>query len=375
MSGFPRADAADFRDIYSGYENKNDFSNLPLITPIPSRAPVTPPTPLKDTISSPPVILPIEKKKRKKRPRLLRPIRTIEKSSSPGKNNPLKISFSKFHVTLPRRSGYNRIYEIRRSRSFFFELDDHPQNTNDIHLKIHTNDYHMNTKPISYNNTSTIPNAKYQMSCMLTHFFSSQRVLPRRIQQKYFNYIRDKLLARHLMVYSHDHSNTERNRITKTFFYFTYKRYRFHFGIYTPCQQSFIHPGFSSTPHICNIPVPFVMSKHRRACVMHQRQFFSDILHHKSKDPVSNPDGIVNSKAFHANLIYDRWKGRTKKSVFSNRLGISYQEAIHARDVQSVLEYGVTPVCHPAVNKVPCFCYMCSQRNINILAWFSSITT
>ncbi|CAG8782972.1 21746_t:CDS:1, partial [Rhizophagus irregularis] len=74
MSGFPRADAADFRDIYSGYENKNDFSNLPLITPIPSRAPVTPPTPLKDTISSPPVILPIEKKKRKKRPRLLRPI-------------------------------------------------------------------------------------------------------------------------------------------------------------------------------------------------------------------------------------------------------------------------------------------------------------
>ncbi|CAB4379944.1 unnamed protein product [Rhizophagus irregularis] len=29
------------------------------------------------------------------------------------------------------------------------------------------------------------------------------------------------------------------------------------------------------------------------------------------------------------------------------------------------------PVCHPAVNKVSCFCYMCSQRNINIFAWFS----
>ncbi|CAB4416246.1 unnamed protein product [Rhizophagus irregularis] len=285
-SYFPRADAADYETINRGYENKNNFSNLPFIEPTPRRTPIRPLTPPKDTISPPLVILPIKKKKKKKRSHFLRPSRTIEKSSSPGKNNPLKISFSKFHVTVPRRSGYNKMYEIRRSRSFFFELDDHPQNTNDIHLKIHTNDYHMDTKLISYNNTSTIPNAKYQMSCMLTHFFSLQRVIPRRIQQKYFNYIRDKLLARHMMVYSRDHSNSERNRVTRTFFNFTYKRYRFHFGIYTPCQQSFTHPGFSSTPHICNTPVPFVMSKHRRA------------------------------------------------------LGVSYEESIHARDVKSVLEYG-----------------------------------
>ncbi|CAB5128399.1 unnamed protein product [Rhizophagus irregularis] len=82
------------------------------------------------------------------------------------------------------------------------------------------------------------------------------------------------------------------------------------------------------------------MSKHRRACVMHQRNFFSEKLFHKPKASVPKPDDIVNSKAVHANLIYDRWKSHTKKSVFSNRLGISYQEAIHARDVQSVLEYG-----------------------------------
>ncbi|PKY51912.1 hypothetical protein RhiirA4_469230, partial [Rhizophagus irregularis] len=77
------------------------------------------------------------------------------------------------------------------------------------------------------------------------------------------------------------------------------------------------------------------MSKHRRACVTHQRQLFREILPHKS-----NSDGANNSKAFHANLIYDRWKNKSKKSVFSNRLGISYQESIHARDVKSVLEYG-----------------------------------
>ncbi|CAB4439661.1 unnamed protein product [Rhizophagus irregularis] len=339
-SYFPRADAADYETINRGYENKNNFSNLPFIEPAPQQIPIRPPTPPKDTISPPLVILPIKKKKKKKRSHFLRPSITLEKSSSPGKNNPLKISFSKFHVTVPRRSGYNKMYEIRRSRSFFFELDDHPKNTNDIHLKIHTNDYHMKTKPISYNNTSTIPNAKYQMSCMLTHFFSSQRVLPRRIQQKYFNYIRDKLLARHMMVYSRDHSNSERNRVTRTFFNFTYKRYRFHFGIYTPCQQSFTHPGFSSTPHICNTPVPFVMSKHRRACVTHQQQFFRDILNHKPKDRTPISDGVVNNKASHANLIYNRWKNNIKKPVFSNRLGVSYEESIHARDVKSVLEYG-----------------------------------
>ncbi|CAB4422657.1 unnamed protein product [Rhizophagus irregularis] len=83
------------------------------------------------------------------------------------------------------------------------------------------------------------------------------------------------------------------------------------------------------------------MSKHRRACVTHQQQFFRDMVHHKSKDPTLNSDGVNNnSKAFHANLIYNRWKNNTKKSVFSNRLGISYQESIHARDVKSVLEYG-----------------------------------
>ncbi|CAB5209393.1 unnamed protein product [Rhizophagus irregularis] len=49
---------------------------------------------------------------------------------------------------------------------------------------------------------------------------------------------------------------------------------------------------------------------------------------------------VGNTKAAHVNLIYDRWKSCTKKTVTSNRLGISYQESIHARDVTSVLVYG-----------------------------------
>ncbi|EXX66250.1 hypothetical protein RirG_125600 [Rhizophagus irregularis DAOM 197198w] len=98
-----------------------------------------------------------------------------------GKKTTLLVSLKKFHVTTPKQSGFNKIYEIRRSRSFFFELADCNENTNEIHLKIHTNDYHMKMKPISYNNTSLFPNDKYQISCMLTHFFALQRVIPRRI--------------------------------------------------------------------------------------------------------------------------------------------------------------------------------------------------
>ncbi|CAB4381016.1 unnamed protein product [Rhizophagus irregularis] len=54
----------------------------------------------------------------------------------------------------------------------------------------------------------------------------------------------------------------------------------------------------------------------------------------------SDSKSIENTKVTHANLIYERWKSGTIKTVTSNRLGISYQEKIHARDVASVLVYG-----------------------------------
>ncbi|PKK79001.1 hypothetical protein RhiirC2_705367 [Rhizophagus irregularis] len=188
---FPRADATDFENINLGYENKNDFSNLSLIKPIQTQAPTVLNISKKHKILSSPIVLPT-------RNSLSRPTSAITNSLSPGKNNPLKISFSKFHVTLPRRSGYNKIYEIRRSKSFFFELDDHPQNTNDIHLKIHTNDYHMKTKPISYNNTSTIPNAKYQISLYGNKHMYRKRLSNFQLQQSKHPVVKKKQVARFL---------------------------------------------------------------------------------------------------------------------------------------------------------------------------------
>ncbi|CAB4403789.1 unnamed protein product [Rhizophagus irregularis] len=98
--------------------------------------------------------------------------------------------YEKFHVTPHHRAGYNKIYNFRRSKSFFFEIVDQISDTNQFDLKIHTNDYHMSTIPIRHISTSRLPNFKFQISKQLTHFFSTQRVIPRRLQSKFFVLIR-----------------------------------------------------------------------------------------------------------------------------------------------------------------------------------------
>lgn len=73
---------------------------------------------------------------------------------------------------------------------------------------------------------------------------------------------------------------------------------------------------------------------------------------------------FVNSKASHANLLYSRWRSHARKNVFSQRLGISYTETIHARDATSVRQHGnvhmyrkrlanfsITPSTNPRVRK------------------------
>ncbi|RGB27411.1 hypothetical protein C1646_769143 [Rhizophagus diaphanus] len=72
------------------------------------------------------------------------------------KNFPFFVSFKKTHVTKTQYTGFNKIYNSGRSKSFFFEIVDRNPSTNDIHLKIHTNDYLMSTTPISFNSTSKI---------------------------------------------------------------------------------------------------------------------------------------------------------------------------------------------------------------------------
>ncbi|PKY57644.1 hypothetical protein RhiirA4_478839 [Rhizophagus irregularis] len=257
---------------------------------------------------------------------------SLKNSPSLEKKYPLDVLVQKFHVTRPNRAGYNKIYEIRRSKSFFFELVDQISNTNEIHLKIHTNDYHMKTTPIKYPNTSKLPNDKYQISVMLTHFFSLQRVLPRRIQQKYFNFIRDKLIDRKSIIMSRAGKVCSRNTSTRNFFNFSYKRYRFYFGIFIPCSHDYFTPGLLLPKGTCNVPAPFMMSDFRRACVIHQPQFFKhNTFQNTKKSKTKGKNKIINNKINHANLLYSRWRKSEKKTIFSRRLGISFEQSIYAR--------------------------------------------
>ncbi|CAB4490579.1 unnamed protein product [Rhizophagus irregularis] len=75
---FLRADATDFENIYLGYDDKNNFSNLSLITPTHSRVPTVLNTPTNDKILSPPIVLPT-------RNPLFRPTSADNNSLSPGK--------------------------------------------------------------------------------------------------------------------------------------------------------------------------------------------------------------------------------------------------------------------------------------------------
>ncbi|CAB4433730.1 unnamed protein product [Rhizophagus irregularis] len=243
-----------------------------------------------------------------------------------------KYSFStkyeKFHVTAHHRAGYNKIYNFRRSKSFFFELVDLISDTNQIELKIHTNDYHMSSKPIQHTSTSRLPNIKFQISKLLTHFFSTQKVIPRRLQSKFFGLIRKKLLERVDFIKSRAQKNDLTNHMTKTFFNFSYKKYRFYFGIYIPCNHFCTTNRLNTTVHTCTVPVPFTLSKGRSACILHHKKL---VLYITPKDEIPPHDNnCCNPKDFHADLLHRRWASKRISNHFSQRLGISFDTKYHA---------------------------------------------
>ncbi|PKY48391.1 hypothetical protein RhiirA4_463975 [Rhizophagus irregularis] len=250
--------------------------------------------------------------------------------------------YEKFHVTPHHRAGYNKIYNFRRSKSFFFEIVDQISDTNQFDLKIHTNDYHMSTIPIRHISTSRLPNFKFQISKQLTHFFSTQRVIPRRLQSKFFVLIRKKLLERINFIRSRAQNDNTSNHMTKTFFNFSYKKYRYYFGIYIPCNHANTKGPFITQTHPCTTPVPFTMSKHRRACIMHHKKL---ALYCSPNDNISFKDCSYNNyKDLHAGHIYDRWISKRITNFHSQRLGISFNTKYHAYGINNVVRKGSSPI-------------------------------
>ncbi|PKK59803.1 hypothetical protein RhiirC2_794295, partial [Rhizophagus irregularis] len=156
---------------------------------------------------------------------------------------------------------------------------------------------------------------------MLQHFFFYQNVIPRSVQHKYFNMIRRKLLDRYYLLKSRGDKETDRNTYTKTFFNFSYKLYRFHFGIFLPCHYSTLDESSPEYGHTCRVPSPYVMSFYRRGCVQHQKyiDFFQNVKKRNGSMQVS-----PNNRISHATRLFDAWASSTTKHVYSKRLGISY---------------------------------------------------
>ncbi|RIA80529.1 hypothetical protein C1645_866605 [Glomus cerebriforme] len=230
-------------------------------------------------------------------------------------NIPFTISTTRFHVIKSDQRGHNRMYDAKRSRSFLFELNRLSPDTNQFHLLIHTNDTLVSTAPKEYFSNSHSMNNKYQISKLLTHFFAIQKVIPKRIQHKYFAKIRNSLLSR-ISFIDKRNSLRQRNRTTKTFFNFTYKKYRFHFRIYVLCN-------FETTQGFCPLPSPIIMSNHRTACPFHQKWLNT---HNTSTD--------LQPSQKHAAAVtrtYTKSLNAETNTVYSNRLGISYNTQLTVR--------------------------------------------
>ncbi|PKK77260.1 hypothetical protein RhiirC2_771531 [Rhizophagus irregularis] len=89
---------------------------------------------------------------------------------------------------------------------------------------------------------------------------------------------------------------------------------------------------------ICSIPVPFTMSRHRYACIIHHKNL---VLYFISKDnKIPDDSDCKTFKDFHASRLYNRWAKKKKYHNFSNRLGISFTTSYHAYNTNVVATKG-----------------------------------
>ncbi|PKY20397.1 hypothetical protein RhiirB3_433687 [Rhizophagus irregularis] len=80
------------------------------------------------------------------------------------------------------------------------------------------------------------------------------------------------------------------------------------------------------------------MSHHRRACVMHQKKFFSTEINHFLRPTQNLRNEINNNKSTHASNVFSKWLSHSKKEVYSNRLGIKYTISYYANGHQHIFK-------------------------------------
>ncbi|PKK68062.1 hypothetical protein RhiirC2_782770 [Rhizophagus irregularis] len=134
-----------------------------------------------------------------------------------------------------------------------------------------------------------------------------------------------KLLERVTFIQSCEDKSNNQNTSTKTFFNFSYKKYRFYFGIFIPYDHSIESKPLSLPPRLCDLPSPIAMFNNRHGCGLHFYKKYQEktIFVRNNNGELVSPNHLQN-KQLHANLIYERWKNKETKSISSLHTGITY---------------------------------------------------
>ncbi|EXX51774.1 hypothetical protein RirG_258770 [Rhizophagus irregularis DAOM 197198w] len=163
--------------------------------------------------------------------------------------------------------------------------------------------------------------------------------------------IRQKLLDRITFIRSRENKINNKNTTTKTFFNFSYKRYRFHFGIFIICDHIIEAKGLSLPPQHCEVPSPIVMSDNRYECGLHFFKKYPDgIVFVQNENGDLIPKIQQQNKQLHANLTFDRWIKKESKLIFSSRTGISYNLRYIVCNSNRKLRPGRTHIYHKLMN-------------------------
>lgn len=180
---------------------------------------------------------------------------------------PIAAHVNQFFLHKPDTRGYNRMYKSSQSRYFLFNIDnidtgkiftDHPIHKVHTKLELITNDFWIPDCPTFFRSTCAFPNTKFKISTLLMYFFERQRVIPRRIQNKYFTFLRDKLVDHYNLIHNRLCDTSHNNRRTHTYFKFSYKKYHFYLGIFVSCN-----PKSNRLILSCENPSSIVFSNNR----------------------------------------------------------------------------------------------------------------
>src|SRR5271170_6139469 len=130
-----------------------------------------------------------------------------------------------------------------------------------------------------------------------------------------------KSLQRLSYIESRAQSDIHNHKIRRTFFKVSYKKYRFHFGIYLPCSYLLNQ----ETRTKCLLPSPIVLSDSRRTCHLHQKILFEMI-----RECTSSRIEYIPNKVDYQKHCLNKHEYKTK--VFSHQNGTTYSTQINPYD-------------------------------------------